>query len=422
MSEFNKVIGYEDIKLELARFCDVLKNPEIYEELGVTMPRGILLHGDPGLGKTLMARCFIAESGCKVFTLRKEKPNGDFVNQIKETFEKAKEESPVIVFLDDMDKFANEDNMHRDAEEYVTVQSCIDDCKEYKVFTLATANKISCLPNSLLRAGRFDKVIEMEAPRGEEALQIIKHYLGKKRTIGDIDVVEISRLMEGQSCAELETVINEAGVYAGFDGRSVIEQKDIVKSCMRMIFGAPECIEGMDDKHKRLLAVHEAGHAIISEILEPGSVSIASICKYRGASEGIIKFREPIELDQLGKLKEQLIMRGLGGKAAIEVVYGETDLGCNTDMCNVFDIMERLVDDSCAYGFDSFERNSISNYLLEKKDRTIASEMDRLYKQAKKILIENRDFFDDVVENLIEKETITYRDMEIIRRKLQGMA
>ena len=109
MSEFEKIIGYEDIKAELARFASVLKEPERYSKLGVTTPSGILLYGEPGLGKTLMAKCFIAETGCKVFTLRKEKPNGDFVNQIKETFEAAKKDSDgvTIIFLDDMDKFAN---------------------------------------------------------------------------------------------------------------------------------------------------------------------------------------------------------------------------------------------------------------------------------------------------------------------------
>lgn len=141
MREFDKVIGYEDAKIEMKRFCDVLRNPEKYRKLGVTMPSGILVYGDPGVGKTLMAKCFIEESGCKVFVLRKEKPNGDFVHEIKDTFERAKEERLAIVFLDDMDKFANEDNQHCNAEEYITVQSCIDDCKGYGVFTLATAGR-----------------------------------------------------------------------------------------------------------------------------------------------------------------------------------------------------------------------------------------------------------------------------------------
>jgi cell division protease FtsH len=140
MSEFDKVIGYEDIKMELKRYCDVVKNPEKYRKLGVQTPSGILMHGNPGLGKSLMAKCFIAESGRKVFTLRKNQSDGDFVNTIRETFEKAKQAAPCIVFLDDMDKFANEDREHPDAEEYVAVQAGIDECKGSEVFLLATVN------------------------------------------------------------------------------------------------------------------------------------------------------------------------------------------------------------------------------------------------------------------------------------------
>ena len=112
MSAFDKVIGYDDIKLELTRLCDVLKNSKSYAELGVTLPRGILLYGEPGLGKTMMAKSFISEVGCKAYTIRKDKPDGDFTNIIRETFEQAKENELSIVFLDDMDKFANEDRIY----------------------------------------------------------------------------------------------------------------------------------------------------------------------------------------------------------------------------------------------------------------------------------------------------------------------
>ena len=180
MSAFDKIIGYDDIKAELACFADVFKNREKYLKLGVTLPRGLLLYGDPGLGKTLMANCFIAEAGCKAFTVRKEKPNGDFVNYIKETFDKAKKETPSIVFLDDMDKFANEDASHKNAEEYVAVQSCIDECKGHDVFVLATVNDKFCLPDSLIRAGRFDKMISIDVPNEKYSEHIIKHFLRRK--------------------------------------------------------------------------------------------------------------------------------------------------------------------------------------------------------------------------------------------------
>ena len=132
--EFAVVIGYEPIKMELKRIIDIMLNPEKYKKLGVTTPRGVLFNGGPGLGKTLLANCFIRASGRKTFTCRKDKPNGDFVREIKNVFEDAKNNAPSIVFLDDMDKFANEDEYHENAEEFVTIQSCIDEVKNFEVF------------------------------------------------------------------------------------------------------------------------------------------------------------------------------------------------------------------------------------------------------------------------------------------------
>ena len=127
MSNFDQIIGYEQEKKELNQIADVLKNSDIYKKLGVSSPRGLLLHGEPGVGKTLMANALIAESGRNIFVCRKDRPNGAFVKSIKSIFAQAAEQVPSIVFLDDMDKFANGDSNHRDAEEYVTVQSCIDE-------------------------------------------------------------------------------------------------------------------------------------------------------------------------------------------------------------------------------------------------------------------------------------------------------
>ena len=170
---FQPVIGYESIKRELYRICDIMLNRSFYEKLGVSVPRGLLLSGAPGLGKTLMANCFINASGRKTFVCRKDKPDGDFVNHIKSIFEKAVENAPSIVFLDDMDKFANGDEYHRNSEEFVTVQSCIDDTKGKDVFVLATINDRDSIPSSLLRAGRFDNRIEVEAHVGEDAEKIV---------------------------------------------------------------------------------------------------------------------------------------------------------------------------------------------------------------------------------------------------------
>ena len=418
MSEFDKIIGYEDIKAELIRFASVLKNPERYSKLGVSLPSGILLYGEPGLGKTLMAKCFIAETGCKVMTLRKEKPNGDFVNQIKETFEAAKKEAEgvTIVFLDDMDKFANEDDMHRDAEEYVTVQSCIDDCKGHSVFAFATVNDRHCLPDSLLRAGRFDKVIEVNAPKGKDAEKIVRHFLGQKQIMGDIDTEEISRIMEGRSCAELETVINEAGIYAGYAGKGLIDQADVVKACMRMMFDSPECINQEDNANTKNIAVHEAGHAVVAEILDPGSVNLVSVCRHSGSVDGITNIRKPEGSEVSKELQEHIVIRDLGGKAATEIVFGTADVGCAADMSDVFKMVAGFVDNKCTLGFDSFEYSG-SSCVLDKKDSLMASEIGRYYQTAKKIIAENRAFLDAVVAELMDHNTITYREMQKIRAR-----
>ncbi|SHE72973.1 AAA family ATPase [Schwartzia succinivorans] len=417
MNAFDKIIGYDDIKAELACFADVIKNQEKYLKLGVTLPRGLLLSGNPGLGKTLMANCFITEAGCKAFTVRKEKPNGDFVNYIKETFDKAKKETPSIVFLDDMDKFANEDASHRNAEEYVAVQSCIDECKGHDVFVLATVNDKFCLPDSLIRAGRFDKMISIDVPNEKYSEHIIKHFLRRKQIMDDVDVNELVRLMEGQSCAKLETVINEAGIYAGFDGRERITHGDIIKAIMRMLFDSPECINPSDDADTRKIAVHEAGHAVVAEVLNPGSVTLTSVCRHTGCTEGITKLYTPKGYFLSKKLQENNILSGLGGKAAIEILYGVADVGCNSDMGKVFNLVSEFVDPDCTLGFDMFEGRNSSQYLLERKDRMIASEVARYYRSARQILIENREFLDAMIEALVEHKTVTFREIQNIRER-----
>ena len=425
MSEFEKIIGYEDIKAELARYASVLRNPEKYAKLGVVIPSGILLSGEPGLGKTLMAKCFIAETGCKVFELRKEKPNGDFVNHIKETFEAAKKEEDkvVIVFLDDMDKFANEDENHPDAEEYVTVQSCIDDCKGHGVFVLATANNKYCFPESLLRAGRFDKVIEVERPRGIDAERIVNYYLKQKQLLNDLDIEEISKILEDRSCAEIETIINDAGIYAGYDGRDRIEHADVIKACVRMMFDSSESISMIQDSNNpniRNVAVHEAGHAVIAEFLNPGSVTLVSICRHSGSIKGVTRKCTPDEYDVSKECQEKYVIMGLGGKAATEMVYGVADVGCMDDMSVVFRKVSMFVDSICSYGFYAHEigiPGNPSQYLLENKNIIVSHEIERYYQTAKRIIAENREFFDAIVEALIEHKTITYREMQRIRER-----
>ena len=420
MKNFDLIIGYEDVKAELRMALDTIQNPEKYKKLGVKPSRGILLHGHPGVGKTVLAKAFLEASGRKYFVCRKDKPNGDFVNEITETFEKAKAGEPCIILLDDMDKYANEDYRRPDAEEYVTIQSCIDDISDKDIFVMATANDIRKLPNSLMRAGRFDKVIEMRMPRGKDATEIVKYYLSTKTTVSDVDPEEIARILEGRSCAELEMVINEAGIYAGFDGKRQIDRDDLLRAVMRVIFDAPELLGFNDEYTLRRVAVHEAGHAIIAEILEPGCVNLISINPHGGDVGGFTSYNNNEHyFSSISYMKERVIAL-LGGKAATEIVFAEADVGCNRDMHRAFDIVERFVDNYCEFGFDKFERGSSSNTLYEKKETFVHAELDRYYIQAKKIITENRAFFDKLVSALMEKKTLTSKDIAKIKSSLNG--
>ena len=422
MKEFDKVIGYASVKVELERICDVLRNSEKYAKLGVTTPGGLLLHGEPGVGKTTMAKCFIEACGLKTFTCRKLKPDGDFIEELTKTFEEAKKAAPSIVFLDDMDKFANDDDRHRNSEEYVAVQSCIDNVKGTGVFVLATANDLDNLPESLLRTGRFDKIIEVKNPIGKDAEAIISYYLGKKSFVTDVDTVEIAKILSGKSCADLETVINEAGILAGFDGRDKIIMDDIIRSCMRVIFNAPESLEGYSDDVLETIAYHEAGHAVVAEVLEPESVSIVSVCTHDSRAGGITSLYQPKEYFTSKHHMENRVRCLLAGKAATEVKYGEVDVGANSDLHRAFDIVERFVDDYCSTGFDRWEKQNCSEAVAERKEMQMYCEMERYYAEARKILIKNREFLDKLAAALVQKKTVIARDIKAIKATCELIA
>ena len=405
--EFAVVIGYEPIKMELKRIIDIMNNPKKYINLGVTTQRGILLDGEPGLGKTLIANCFIKASGRKAFVCRKDKPDGDFVKKIRQVFEEAKKNVPSIVFLDDMDKFANEDKYHRNAEEFVTIQSCIDEMKGFEVFTIATINDLENLPDSLLRVGRFDKHFTLRNPKGEDAEKIIAYYLSQKKFVDSVNIKQVARILVGSSCAQLETVINEAGIYAGYENKGKIEMDDIIRATMRIIFNAPEELSNEQKHYIKETAYHEAGHAVVAEVLEPKSVNIVSVKKYSGDVGGITSYNQDEDYFCAKKYMENRVISLLAGKAATELVYGVVDVGTISDIRRARDVVERFVDDYCSYGFDKFEfQQGHSNELRSRRENLIFSEMERYYQLAKKLLIQNREFLDKLANALVDKETL----------------
>ena len=230
-----------------------------------------------------------------------------------------------------------------------------------------------------------------------------------------MDTSFISKLLDGRSCAELETVINEAGLEAGFQGKDKIEMDDMVTACMRIIFNAPESID-FDLGDIEATAYHEAGHAVLAELFEPNSVNIVSVRPHNGNVGGVTSYYQDDSYFRHKSLMEYRVISLLGGKAATEIVYGEVDTGANNDLHRAFDIVTRFVDNYCSTSFDRWEMNQKSSpALMERKEMQIYTEMERYYQLAKKLLIRNRAFLDAIAKALVEKKTIIAKDIVAIK-------
>ena len=420
MSAFDKVIGYDSIKNELLQICDMIHNKEIYEDLGAKLPQGILLYGDPGLGKTMMAKAFIEESGIPAYTVRRNKNDDSFIDEITGAFAAAKKSAPAIVFLDDMDKFANEDTNHRDAEEYVAVQAAIDDAKGLGVFVLATANEIDKLPNSLRRSGRFDSKIEFHNPVGSDAVEIITHYLNGKKVSADVDMEDVSKMLGNSSCADLETVLNAAAISAAYARKDCVGMDDLVEATLRMQYDAPDYSMRKSDEEIRKIAIHEAGHLVMSEVLDPGGVGLVSVRSTgRDSSGGFVSRCSEVTT------RRHDILISLASKAAVELYYAETCAsGCQSDIRRaVRNIRDGLVTNATlGLGFVDVETRfspGMSGNLNTCTEAVTHAELERYMLKARDILMKNREFLEKARDALIEKETLLYSDIRAIRESVK---
>ena len=312
-----------------------------------------------------MANCFITEAGCKSFVLRKQKSKDEFVKEIRETYKLAREENRAIVFLDDMDKYSECGKNEFNPEEYITIQSCIDDCKNSSVFTIATINKSTVFPYSLLRPGRFDRYIKLKEPEGEDFCKIIKHFLETKKVSSNLDIEEIERMMEDNTCAALETIINDAGIFAGYDGKSQIEQEDIVRACLNRVFDVSQSNKYISNEERRDIAIHEAGHVVAGETLNPGSVGFVSINRREGEISGYTKIKAMSPTTNMNRLEIEVIQL-LAGRAATELVLGKPDIGCKSDLVHAYHILVHKWNDFEMKGSSHFDPSDNSDNYREK--------------------------------------------------------
>ena len=419
MSAFDRIIGYRSEKDELIRLCDVLKHPDKYQKLGVRLPSAILLYGDPGLGKTLFAKALIEESGLPCFPCRKDSSDGHFVEAIKKTFEKAAENAPSIVFLDDMDKFA-EDNLQKDSnkEEFATIQTCMEQVQDKRVFVIATANDIDYLPESLMRAGRFGRNIKFTSPSDSDAAEIVRYYLHGKPISKELSAETIAKILYKKSCATLEEIVNEAGILAGHENSVEISRDHILRAILKVLFNIIPTTDLAVSRKRLFISYHEAGHAVVALAL---GQKVGIVTSHKGAKLEGVCTEQPLDSTYLtfnDVLRDSTV--SLGGKAAVALHFGEADVGCSKDIDDAVQIIRPAITRTCAVGFEYGHDHDLGfefqqpPVLIDRINNKLYKIVEMCYNNALQILERNKELLEAIAAELQKRPALLSDDLDRI--------
>lgn len=298
------------------------------------------------------------------------------------------------------------------------MQSCIDELSGKEVFVLATANEMRCLPDSLTRAGRFDRVIEIDVPEGNDAVEIVDYYLKGKRIASNLDTKVIADILEGRSCATLETVINEAGLIAGYKRKECVTMEEVVKACLDVVFRADGAaadagaIDVTRPGNDSRVVWHEAGHVVVNEVVRPGSVALASARWRSSRCGGFVHTTRSEDIDPVVSMQEHLA-GALGGRAAVDIEFGIVDAGAQNDLRQAFSLARHLHCDLCYGGFSMYEKQSDE----QKRYVEIATTalVESFYRKVKEALCKNREFLEKMATALAEKDVLLASDIAAIK-------
>lgn len=414
MDKFDeKVIGYDSIKETLRQIADVLKRPEAYKEKGVFMPRGLLMESAPGLGKSLMASILMEESGRKSFVFRRINEGNTFLGEMKDIFDVAKEEAPSILLLEDLNLYVESNSPY--APEWACLQACIDETSDADIFVIATTNDTRYMPQSLLRPGRFDYILNLNPPLGKTAENIVSYYLRDKNLAKDVQISDIVKAMPQVSCATLETVMNLAAINSVYRDHAHVQKEDIIDALLKVVYNLRKADCEEDPQEHQMIAVHEAAHAVVGEVLHSGSIGIITIRGSHGAIGGMES-----GFAVYAKSEEEFqdeIIKTLAGKAGTALIYGIMDIRAAADIKKADQLLDIWLCHFAGGGFSGVEpsENRLSEPRLSYNEAIKSAKLEELYRRAYKILYDNRDFLLAVQKELLEHETLLNSNLAKIR-------
>lgn len=439
--KFSDVAGEDEAKESLAEIVDYLHDPSKYKEVGASMPKGILLVGPPGTGKTMLAKAVAGEANVSFFSMSGSEFVEMFVGmgaaKVRDLFKQAKEKSPCIVFIDEIDAIGKkrEGNIGGNDEREQTLNQLLTEMDGFEensgVIILAATNRPESLDPALTRPGRFDRRIPVELPDLKGREEILRVHAKKVKASQNIDFGKIARMASGASGAELANIVNEAALRAVRNGRKTVTQEDLEESIEVVIAGYQKKNAILTDKEKMIVSYHEIGHALVAA-KQSHSAPVQKITIVPRTSGALGYTMQVDEGNHYLMSKEEIenkIATYTGGRAAEEVIFGSVTTGASNDIEQATKLARAMI---TRYGmsddFGMVALETVNNQYLGGDaslvcsaetqtliDKQVVELIKKEYEKAKKILTENRSKLDKLAQFLYEKETITGEEfMEIL--------
>lgn len=435
---FKDVAGNEAAKQDLEEIVDFLKQPKKYQQLGAKIPSGVLLAGDPGTGKTLMARAVAGEANVPFFSISGSEFAEMFVgvgaSRVRDLFNKAKKNAPSIIFIDEIDAVAHKRDARGGAgrEDEQTLNQILVEMdgfdNETGIIVIAATNRVDMLDKALLRPGRFDRHINVTLPERKDRLEILNLHFKDKPMENNVDLEALAAKTTGQSGADLANIANEAAITAARENHKKISNADITEAFERIAIGPERKSKIMTEKERKITAYHEAGHALVGHVL-PDSDAVHKVTIIpRGRTGGVTWFlpKEDRSYTNIYQLKDMLA-RGMGGRIAEKLIFGEDEIttGASSDLKSISDIAHEMVTEE-GMGkklrhqvFNTSEVNFFGDKAKDYSDKTaelidaeVAELVEEAVRRAEAVLRSNKAALETLAQALLQKESLEAEEVE----------